>query len=205
MNINELNRIKFFNIEAELRKDMEPGTFKEILDMVYNDTIIPLVNNEGTILGISVNSGCDDILKDNIAQIVFEQRYAMHPVMLWVMKALECKATGMIIKEVLENNETGEVAVVLNDGVTKLLIEGCDRQCMYDEDGDSELGAPTSNIRIDYEDLDPDIDVDVAIARYLRSTYQRYLSRDARPQFTYEYDEYDDTYIVNDVKWGRRI
>lgn len=203
MNINELNRIKFFNIEEELSKEAAPGTFKEILDMVYADHIIPLVDNTGAILGISVNPGCNDILKDNIARMIFEKRYAMLPVMVWVLKALECKATGKVITDVAENSETGEVVITLSNGTTEVLIEGTSETS---RNSDSETYAtPTSNIRIDPEDLDSHIDVETAIARYLRATYQRYLSKYADPQFLYEYDENENIYIVDDVKWGRRI
>ena len=203
MNINDLNRIKFLNIEEELMKETEPGTFKEILDMVYADQIIPLVDNAGTILGISVDPGCGDILKDNIAQAIFEKRYLLRPVMPWVLKALECKAVGKVITDVAENAETGEVVITLENGITETLIEGI--EIPKPEDILTTYVTPTDDIRIEIEDLDPEVDTTTAIARYLRSTYQRYLSRDAAIQFKYVYDPDDECYIVNDVKWGRRI
>lgn len=203
MNINYLNRIKFFNIEEKLSQETNPGTFKEILDMVYEDKIILLVDNAGNILGISVNTGCENILEDNVAQAIFEKRYCCCPVMPWVLKALECKAVGKVITDVTENSETGEVVITLSNGTTEVLIEGTSETS---RNSDFETYAtPTSNIRIDPEDLDSHIDVETAIARYLRATYQRYLSKYADPQFIYEYDENENVYVVDDVKWGRRI
>lgn len=202
-NINELNRIKFLNIEEHLSQETDPGTFKEILDMVYEDKIIPLIDNAGNILGISVDPGCETILEDSIAQAVFEKRYCCRPVMPWVLKALECKAVGKVITRVVEDADTGEVIITLDNGTEEVLIEGIPREELprsysYDD------GAPTSDIRVEVEDLDDSVDEEIAIARYLRDTYQRYLAKDANPQFTYTYDDVDECYIVNDVKWGRK-
>ena len=127
-NINELNRIKFLNIEEHLSQETDPGTFKEILDMVYEDKIIPLIDNAGNILGISVDPGCETILEDSIAQAIFEKRYCCRPVMPWVLKALECKAIGKVITRVVEDADTGEVIITLDNGTEEVLIEGIPRE-----------------------------------------------------------------------------
>lgn len=200
MNINELNRIKYINIDEHMSGvEYGEGSLKQIIDMVYDEKIIPIINKEGEIVGISVNSGANNIIEDNIAQVKFEKAYCCKPVMEWVIKALDYKAARKIISEVVED-ENG-LRVIFDNGECDILCERTARSPYEHTEPDCNgIEIPLDELG-DFEDDDAEYN---AIARWLRDTYDRYLSGNANPQFIYEYDEDEGVYLVNEVKWGRK-
>lgn len=142
MNINELNRIKTINVENALRDvELGSGTFKNLLNKVYDETIIPLVNNEGTIIGINYDAKCNNIIEDNIAETRFMKAYLGKDIMRWILKCLEIKANGNVKPVVIETKDY--VKVILDNGQEEL-IEDYTLEDEYDEE--------------DYDDYDEDED-----------------------------------------------
>lgn len=195
MNINELNRITTINIEAAVENvERGSGTFKEILDNVMSNIIVPLVNNAGTIIGISFNTATDNIIQDNIEQRKFEMRYCCKPVMAWVLKALQIKADGKVVAEVIENDEG--IKVVTDQGEV-IEIESYARQYHAASPTitlPSEVDIPMSEV--------PEDDMK-AVKKYLRDTYGHYLSGfDDDPTVTV--DEEQECLHVTNISWGRK-
>lgn len=198
MNINELNRIKMVNIEEKLAGvERGTGTFKEILDNVMNGVIIPLTDNSGNIVGMNFDTKVANLIEDSIEQRKFEIRYCCKPVMNWVLKALELKADRKVIAEVIENDEG--IKVVTESG------EVIDIETYYRPSAAS--ATPTvelpSEVDIAASEIRGD-DVMKEIKKYLRNTYNHYLSGFAGdPVVTASED--GETYHVTNISWGRKI
>lgn len=196
MYINELNRITTVNIEAAVAGTQRgSGTFKEILDNVMADVIVPIVNNAGMIIGMSFNTKTDNIVQDNIEQKKFEIRYCCKPVMEWVLKSLELKADRKVIAEVIED-ETG-IKVVTDQGEVIEIETYRSVTNPYREPTitlPSEVDIPMTAV--------PDDDMK-AVKSYLRNTYGHYLSGvDEDPTITV--DEEQECLHVTNIHWGRK-
>ena len=196
MNINELNRIKMVNIEEKLAGvERGTGTFKEILDNVMAGVIIPLTDNSGRIVGMNFDTKVENLIEDCIAQRKFEMRYCCKPVMNWVLKALELKADRKVIAEVIENEEG--IKVVTETG------EVIDIETYY---------IPNTKAAAPAEELPTEVDIaadsleEVNLAnvkKYLRDTYNRYLSGFAGDP-TIEVSEDGANVHVSNIYWGRK-
>lgn len=195
MNINELNRIKTLNLDAEVRNTIpNSGTFKEILDNVMSGIIIPIVQDSGMIIGMSFNTHTDNIVKDCIEQRKFEIRYCGKDVMGWVLKALTLKADGKRIAEVIENEEG--IKVVTETGE----VIDIETPAAYRNARSASVELP-SELEINKEDLRTDIPMIDAVKRYLRDTYDHYLSGFAGDPIL---EEREDTIYVSNIYWGRK-
>lgn len=196
MNINELNRIKVVNIEeATAGVARGTGTFKEILDNVMNGVIIPLVDNAGHIVGINFDSKVDNLIQDSIEQRKFEIRYCCKPVMAWCLKSLQLKADGKVIEEVIENEEG--IKVVTNTG------EVIDIETYYVPDVKEIAPAEELPTELDIA-ADSLEEVNLAnVKKYLRDTYNRYLSGFAGDP-TIEVSEDGANVHVSNIYWGRK-
>lgn len=200
MNINELNRIKVVNIEEALAGvERGTGTFKEILDNVMSGVIIPLIDNAGRIVGINFDSKVDNLIQDSIEQRKFEMRYCCKPVMAWCLKALQLKADGKVIAEVIENEEG--IKVVTDAG------EVIDIETYYIPNA-KETAAPRvelpSEVEIPYADCEAyDIEDEESVISYLRNKYDHYLSgKHEKP--TIEYNDEAEVVKVTNIHWGRK-
>lgn len=204
MNINELNRINPINVEAETDKARaNSGTFKEILDKVYDGSIRPLINNSGEIIGISYDAGAATIVEDNIAERVFAKRYANLPVMEWTLAALKMRADGKVIAEVTESEEDG-IYVTFESGEVEVIQESRKRRSYEDEDDESyEDDSAPDSVEIPYSELENPYS-EKAIKAYLRDTYNRYLSGTATKQFDAEPDDEDEIVKITNIAWGRK-
>lgn len=201
MNINELNRINPINVEAETDKvKANSGTFKEILDKIYDGSIRPLINNSGEIIGISYDAGAATIVEDNIAEKVFAKRYANLPVMDWTLAALKMRADGKVIAEVTESEEDG-IYVTFEDGEVEVIQESRKHRS-YDDESYEDDSAPDS-VEIPYSELENPYS-EKAIKAYLRDTYNRYLSGTTTKQFDAEPDDEDEIVKITNIAWGRK-
>lgn len=197
MNINELNRIKMVNIEEKLAGvERGTGTFKEILDNVMAGVIIPLTDNSGHIVGMNFDTKVENLIEDCIAQRKFEMRYCCKPVMKWVLKALELKADRKVVAEVIENEEgikvvtdTGEVIDI------ETYYRPSTREAAPKVELPGEVDIPASEIRGD--------DVMAEVKKYLRNTYDHYLSGFAGDP-TVNASEDGETYHITNINWGRK-
>lgn len=195
MNINELNRINPINIEAAMNGvERGSGTFKEILDNVMDNIIVPLVDNSGMIVGMSFDTHAESIVQDCIEQMKFEMRYSCKPVMEWVLKSLELKADRKVISEVIENDEG--IKVVTETGEV-IEIETYAQTPVYNR---VENALP-SEVYIE-EDTIENYSMD-AVKKHLRKTYGHYLSGfDGDP--TLELTDDGKLHVTN-ISWGRKI
>lgn len=197
MYINELNRINTINIEAAVAgTERGSGTFKEILDNVMSNVIVPLTINNGMIVGMSFDTHCGSVVEDCIEQRKFEIRYSSKPIMDWVLKALELKADRKVISEVIENEEG--IKVVTDQGEVIEIESYAVRNVSH--------AAPTielpSEVDIDCEQLESSDMKEVK--KYLRNTYGHYLSGfDGDPNI--EVDEDENVVHVSNISWGRKI
>lgn len=200
MNINELNRIKVVNIEeATAGVERGSGTFKEILDNVMSGVIIPLIDNAGRIVGINFDSKVENLIQDSIEQRKFEMRYCCKPVMAWCLKALQLKADGKVIAEVIENEEG--IKVVTDAG------EVIDIETYYIPTA-KETAAPRvelpTEVEIPYADCEAyDIEDDASAIAYLRNEYDHYLSGKHEPPIV-EFDDEAEVVKVTNIHWGRK-
>lgn len=194
MNINEFNKIKAINIDAEIRGTIpNSGTFKEILDNVMSEVIIPIVNDAGTIIGMSFNTNTDNIIKDCIEQRKFQIRYSGKNVMGWVLKSLMLKADGKRISEVIENDEGIKVITDLGEII--------DIEAAYQPRSRAAAEELPSEVEIAKEDLRTDIPMLMAVKDYLRNTYNHYLSGFAEDPTI---EEREDIVYVTNIRWGRK-
>ena len=203
MNINELNRIKTVNIEEKLAGvERGTGTFKEILDNVMAEVIIPLIDNPGTIVGISFDTKVDNVIDDCIEQRKFEMRYCCKPIMKWVLKALEIKAAGKAVAEVIENEDGIKVVTETGEVID---IETYDRPSV--ESAASKVELP-SEVEITYEEADEASieecpEEEQLVLAYLRNKYNHYLSGKHEAP-TIEFDDENCVIKVTNIHWGRK-
>lgn len=196
MNINQLNRIKTINVDERIAS-VEPGTgtFKEILDKVMCDELIPIVNGAGNIVGISYDSKVESLIEDNIAKIAFEKRYRGKPIMEYTLSALKLKATAAEIAEVQEDD--AGVRVILASGEVVVIEERVSRAVPRSTPTDT---LP-SELEIDITELE-NTDVDT-VKKYLRDKYDRYLAGGYRDPEV-DVDEEAGKVTVSNIRWGRK-
>lgn len=197
MNINELNRIHTVNIEEKIANvEAGSGTYREILDKVMSDEILPIVSNSGMIVGISYDSKVNNLIEDNIAQVAFEKRYRGKDVMRYVMSALKLKATNAQIAEVQE--DASGVRVILEHGEV-IVIEERYQPELVERQPAMEL---PSSLDIPLESFGTEEDVTPrAVKAYLRDKYDHYLSGEyVDPDIVME----DGVIKVTNIHWGRK-
>lgn len=199
MNINELNRIKTVNVDAAVEGVVAgSGTYKEILDKVMANEIIPIVTNSGTIVGISYDSKVENLIDDNIAQVAFEKRYRGINVMRYVLSALELKANGAKIADVQEDGDG--IRVILENGEVVSVVER-----MHREPAAPQVALP-SEAEIPYSEYRPDEDEEKAkkaVLAILRNKYDHYLSGEYQaPDVTF--DAENEVTKVTNIHWGRK-
>lgn len=204
MNINELNRIKTVNVEEKVAEVVAgSGTFKEILDKVMANEILPIVSNSGNIVGISYDSKVSNLIDDNIAQVAFEKRYQGIDVMSYVLTALKLKADNAQIAEVQEDEEG--IRVILNNG--EVVVVRSYAQASEDRPAKVVEELP-SEVEITYDEADSHSieegpEEDKMTLKYLRDKYNHYLSG-AHPAPTIEYDDEARLIKVSNIHWGRK-
>ena len=201
MNINELNRIKTVNVDAAVESVVAgSGTYKEILDKVMANEIIPIVTNSGTIVGISYDSKVENLLDDNIAQVAFEKRYRGINVMRYVLSALELKANGAKIADVQEDADG--IRVILENGEAVIITQYAQRPTTT-----SEVPVPLpSEVEIPYSEYCPDEDEEKAkkaVLAVLRNKYDHYLSGEYQAP-DIEFDAENEVTKVTNIHWGRK-
>lgn len=202
-NINEFNRIKTINVEERTSEVVAgSGTYKEILDKVMANEIIPIVSPSGVIVGISYDSKVTNLIDDNIAQVAFEKRYRGINVMGYVMSALELKATNARIAEVQED-ATG-IRVILENGEVVTVVEKPVRVAQAEREAE----VLPSEVEITYDEADnygieEGPEEDKMTLKYLRDKYDHYLSG-AHPAPTIEYDDEARLVKVRNIHWGRK-
>lgn len=206
MNINELNRINYVNIDEATRGEVSgSGTFKEIIDNVYNGKIVPLTNMSGRIIGMSYNVGEQDMIQDNIAQKKFEIRYSGLPIMDWVLKALKLRADGKQIAEVIEKSD-GEISVTLTTGEVEIIREGT---FSYDSEEDYEDRDEEECDRDEEEadgELPSEITIDYGEMRYLGGTWNKArIKKYLRNKYKHFLSKYDSDIIINDDSENREV
>ena len=204
MNINELNRIKTVNVEEKVAEVVAgSGTFKEILDKVMANEILPIVSNSGNIVGISYDSKVSNLIDDNIAQVAFEKRYQGINVMDYVLTALKLKADNAQIAEVQEDADG--IRVILNNGEVVVVRS-------YSHNSETCPARITeelpSEVEITYDEADnygieEGPEEDKMTLKYLRDKYGHYLSG-AHPAPTIEYDDEACLIKVSNIHWGRK-
>lgn len=200
MNINDLNQIKSVNLDQRVGEVKADGTFKELFDAVMDNTLIPLVDNAGNILGGSFSMPAKDLIEDNINHVRFERRYATKPLMSWFYKALELKVNPEVqiygVKEIVENGE--DVKVILNNGKEIVVSEAIN----YSNYADEEDILPTTIYLEEDLDIDPDLPTR-EIRRLIKNEYGYFLARDYDLQNHMDYDD-DHGWALYNVSWGRK-
>lgn len=202
MNINELNRVSTINIENELNSVQRgSGTFKEILDKVYAKEIIPIVNNNGDIIGMNVNTQVTDLVADNIELEKFRKKYSGKNLMVWVLKALELYAKGTVIGEVIENADG--IKVICGNG-EEVIIEaaygGYSRT--YREELPENVDVTCDEI---CDGLGRDLDIgevdESIIKTWLREKYDHYLAGNYDGMVV---EKEDEVFHITNIRWGRK-
>lgn len=197
MNINELNRIRTVNIEEKIADVVAgSGTYREILDKVMCDEILPIVSSSGTIVGISYDSKVDNLIDDNIAKIAFEKRYRGKDVMRYVMSALKLKATNAQIADVQE--DASGIRVILENGEVVVIEERYEPERVERQPA---VELPSS-VDIPLEAFGTEEDVTPrAVKAYLRNKYDHYLSGEwVDPDIGMD----DGVIKVTNIHWGRK-
>lgn len=178
MNINQFTP-KHVNVEKPLEGIFAgTGTYRDICEKVYDDTIYPLTDNAGNIVGLGYETGLTGA-EDSIELMKFEKRYSGKPVMEYFQTALKAKYEGKALEEALT---------------------------LYDEKAHNshtkvEEDLP-SEVTIKKEDINNDCS-DNNIKSYLRRTYGHYLSGYSGDIEVEKID--DDTIKVSGIHWGRKI
>ena len=204
MNINELNRIKTVNVEEKVAEVVAgSGTFKEILDKVMANEILPIVSNSGNIVGISYDSKVSNLIDDNIAQVAFEKRYRGIDVMSYVLTALTLKADNAQIAEVQEDAEG--IRVILTNGEVVVVRS----YARASEAGPAKVVEELPNTEeITYDEADAcgiecGPNGDKMVLKHLRDKHNRYLAG-GFPAPTIVYDDDARVIRISNIIWGRK-
>lgn len=213
LNIN--NYFKMINVENEL-KDIKAGegTFNEFRDLIYAGKVVPICH----IIGISVDAGCNDIIRDNIEGMKFKRKYAGKPIMRWYEIIMQAKLEGRAKEAVSEPQYVNEEDYYYNDEQY-----GDDESDIYDYDNRDEFdfvdGLPTRVLigretLADYNEVDfNEIDINdkeklkKQVKKYLREYYKHYLSGLQDNMEIIFRPHADDKYdlVVKNISWGRKI
>lgn len=209
MNINELNRVSVINLDKELENvEIGSGTFSEILDKVYAKEIIPITNNNGDIIGMSVNSKVTDLVADNIEKEKFARRYCGKDIMNWTLKALDLYAKG---KEICDVIEKGDDIKVLCEGGEEIVI-----QEKYVPSTTSYREELPEEVETSIEEICEDMDIEMSdyshdiVKMWLREKYDHYLAGGYNGMEIFENYENEDEVeervpvIISNIKWGRK-
>lgn len=204
MNINELNRIKTVNVEEKVAEVVAgSGTFKEILDKVMANEILPIVSNSGNIVGVSYDSKVSNLIDDNIAQVAFERRYQGIDVMSYVLAALKLKADNAQIAEVQEDEEG--IRVILNNSEV-VVIRSYARSSEPRPERVVEELPNTEEISYDEAaacGIECSPNGDKMVLKHLRDKHNRYLAG-GLPAPTIEYDDDARVIRITNIIWGRK-
>jgi len=192
--MNIKNLVKSINIEASAASVVAgSGTFKNILDRVYDRTMCPLINNNGDILGFSYNTGLDNI-QDNIEKEKFKRAYIGKPVMYWFEKCLELSYSKPIIAKVIEDGD--DIRVIANDG-EEIIISKPYKQPEFETYTYKEPLPDT--VMIELDDIQ---DISFSTVRnYLRRKYGYCLARGIQPDININ----NDIVEVTNIEWGRKL
>lgn len=197
------------------------GSFKSIYNMVMQDKIKLLLKN-GSVVGISVNSGTGSVEEDNLASYKFAEAYDSYDAMQYVNAAFILKNAGVVVDDIDESK--GEIHIYLyRQG--KMLDINCDVLVDVSDNNDVTLSNVRQKIDEAYaalhaceqcasddevefdEELPEEVEIDEddvieagSIADYLRETYGHYLAKGNE----FEWDYNDDVYTVWNIKWGRK-
>ena len=198
-NINEFNRIKTVNVEERTAEVVAgSGTYKEILDKVMADEIIPIVSPSGAIVGISYDSKVTNLIDDNIAQVAFEKRYRGINVMSYVMSALELKANNAVIADVQE--DAAGIRVILENGEVVTVVEKPVRAAQAAREAE----VLPSEVEIPYAEVNSrGIADEKGVRALLREKYNHYLSGEC-PAPEIEFDDANNVVKVTGIHWGRK-
>lgn len=195
MRASDFYRIKSINVDQCFEEaDYSAGTFREILEAVYTGKIRPLVNNWGNVVGISYDAGSHDMVEDNIAQRIFERRYAGKPVMKWAEEAFKLYEAWVDISQVQEDGD--EIAVIARDG-ERIQISGYGPK-PYRQD-------PELPETVDISANEISAVEDKEIKKYLRNTYNHYLAKGCNICYESATKDNLDYIHVSDIRWGRKL
>ena len=206
MNVNELFRT--VNIEARLAGvEACSGTFQEIKELVYDNKIVPIVDNAGNVKGICVDYGCKDLIEDNIQGKIFEKKYSCKPVMQWYEAAIKGKMSGKAIEEVEDpcqvNNEAESTDMVDLSDTDESDDSDMDRGYTRN-DLPASLDISVHDLETYLNSLNRSIDEDrllLDVKSYLRHEYGYFLNGESDISARID----DDVVKVRDIAWGRRI
>ena len=229
MNINELNPIHPINL-SEHTRDVIPGSgsFKDLYEKVCDNTIQPLIDHAGEIIGINYDAKCETILEDCIEQYKFTLRYQGKDIMGYIFAALQLKVEN---KEIASIDELEDAVVIYYANGDKKVIHGY-APCItdYDEDDDYEDDDDDDWENEDEEDeraelvfddelYSDDSDLPVAVKliftvpnvdekyvlKTLRNGYRHYLAKGKTPTVSFDYRDGETIVYVDEIEWGRRI
>lgn len=201
-NINEFNRIRTINVEERVADVAAgSGTFKEILDKVLANEIIPIVSGSGMIVGISYDSKVTNLIDDNVAQVAFEKRYRGKDVMGYVLAALKLKADDAAIADVQEDAQ--RIRVILDNGEVVTIKDYA--PCRCSESNSSEVTPSVelpSEVEISVDEFGgADNVTEDSVKRYLREAFDHYLSGNhVAPDYSID----NDVVKVTNIYWGRK-
>lgn len=173
-----MKEINLQEVQKEAR--VYEGTFTELVNLVNADQV-KLVRNYGQVVGIYVESGCDDLMLDELSGRNFESVYRCKPIMQWV--SIIADADGSI-----EN---------INEYLGTCIING---QEVRFQAKSEVLPVEVDNVPIDLEggtELSQ-------VRHYLKETYRHCLARGSRPTIVYNNDE-AQTCKVSNIEWGRAV
>lgn len=180
MNISQFTP-KHVNVEQPLMNvKAGEGTYEEICEKIYNDTIYPLTDNAGNVVGLGYETGLTGA-EDSIELRKFEKRYRGKPVMEYFERALRAKYEGKSLEEALTLYEEK--------------APNSDTKTETEEDLPNEVIIRKQDINNNCSDNN--------IKSYLRRTYGHYLSGYYRDIHVESID--DDTIKVSSIYWGRKI
>ena len=204
MNVNELFRT--VNIEARLAGvEACSGTFQEIKELVYDNKIVPIVDNAGNNKGICVDYGCKDLIEDNIQGKIFEKKYSGKPVMQWYEAAIKGKMSGKAIEEVEDPCQVNNEVESTNMPDLSDTDESEDSDRAYTRnDLPRHLDISVDDLERYLNSLNRSIDEDrllLDVKSYLRHEYGYFLNGESDISARID----NDVVKVRDIAWGRRI
>lgn len=176
-----MQEINLQEVQKEAR--VYEGTFTELVNLV-NEGAVKLVKDCGVVVGIYVESGCDDLLLDELSGRNFEAVYRCKPVMQWVSIIVYADGSIEAIDEVKGT----------------CIVNGQEVRFQAAQVVKEELPTEVNNVPIDLEggtELSQ-------VRHYLKETYRHCLARGSRPTIVYNNDE-AQTCNVSNIEWGRAV
>lgn len=206
MNINKYTPKHIVLEEARDSAPKYKGMFSELYDLIKNKNVTLVTEKDGTVTGIWVDSGANNLMSDQLAGENFSRAYCSRPVMDWIEMILDLIQENASVEinddeGYLKVISTGEVKVfdrsAFNRASSKLRREETsseERTVCYESDSTDE---------IDLYDIEDELGIELdesssqrELKKAIKNYTHRFVARGCHP--------YVEDGAIKGIRYGRR-